>query len=130
MGYGLPAAVAAKATHPDRPVVCFAGDGCYMMHGQELATAVQYGLPIVVIVVNNGKLGTIRMHQENHFPGRVSATAPANPAFVALARAHGASGELVAAPAEFAAAFPRARARGQPERLGRNAAAPTREQVG
>src|SRR3546814_16979293 len=65
MGYGRPAAVAAKATHPDRPVVCFAGDGCYMMHGQELATAVQYGLPIVVIVVNNGKLGTIRMHQEN-----------------------------------------------------------------
>src|SRR3546814_10211540 len=75
-----------------------------MMHGQELATAVQYGLPIVVIVVNNGKLGTIRMHQENHFPGRVSATDLANPDFVALARAYGAYGELVEDTADFAAA--------------------------
>jgi acetolactate synthase-1/2/3 large subunit len=114
MGYGLPAAVAAKAVHPDRPVVCFAGDGCYMMHGQELATAVQYGLPIVVIVVNNGKLGTIRMHQENHYPGRISATELANPDFAALARAYGAHGEVVEDTADFAAAFERARGCGKP----------------
>ena len=114
MGYGLPAAVAAKAVHPDRPVVCFAGDGCYMMHGQELATAVQYGLPIIVIVVNNGKLGTIRMHQENCYPGRVSATDLANPDFAALARAYGASGEVVEDTADFAAAFERARGCGTP----------------
>jgi acetolactate synthase I/II/III large subunit len=117
MGYGLPAAVAAKAVHPDRPVVCFAGDGCYMMHGQELATAVQYGLPIIVIVVNNGKLGTIRMHQENHYPGRVSATELANPDFAALARAYGAHGEVVEETDAFAAAFERARASGKPALL-------------
>ncbi|HEY9547887.1 MAG TPA: thiamine pyrophosphate-dependent enzyme, partial [Kiloniellaceae bacterium] len=114
MGSGLPAAVAAKAVHPERPVVCFAGDGCYMMHGQELATAVQYGLPIIVIVVNNGKLGTIRMHQENHYPGRVSATDLANPDFAALARAYGAYGEVVEDDADFAAAFERACASGKP----------------
>jgi acetolactate synthase-1/2/3 large subunit len=117
MGYGLPAAVAAKAVHPERPVVCFAGDGCYMMHGQELATAVQYGLAIVIIVVNNGKLGTIRMHQENHYPGRVSATDLANPDFAALARAYGAYGEVVEDTADFAAAFGRARDCGGPALL-------------
>jgi acetolactate synthase-1/2/3 large subunit len=117
MGYGLPAAVAAKAVHPDRPVVCFAGDGCYMMHGQELATAVQYGLAIIIIVVNNGKLGTIRMHQENHYPGRVSATDLANPDFAALARAYGAYGEVVEDTADFAAAFGRARGCGGPALL-------------
>jgi acetolactate synthase-1/2/3 large subunit len=117
MGYGLPAAVAAKAVHPERPVVCFAGDGCYMMHGQELATAVQYGLAIVIIVVNNGKLGTIRMHQENHYPGRVSATDLANPDFAALARAYGAYGEVVEDTADFAAAFARARDCGGPALL-------------
>src|SRR3546814_13971849 len=90
-----------------------------MMHGQELATAVQYGLPIVVIVVNNGKLGTIRMHQENHFPGRVSATDLANPDFVALARAYGAYGELVEDTADFAAAFERARATPEERRVGK-----------
>ncbi|MGE5765941.1 MAG: thiamine pyrophosphate-binding protein [Bacteroidota bacterium] len=114
MGYGLPAAVAAKAVHPDRPVVCFAGDGCYMMHGQELATAVQYGLPIIVVVVNNAKLGTIRMHQENHYPGRVSATELVNPDFAALARAYGAHGEVVEETGAFAAAFARAQASGKP----------------
>src|SRR3546814_7284380 len=88
-----------------------------MMHGQELATAVQYGLPIVVIVVNNGKLGTIRMHRENHFPGRVSATDLANPDFVALARAYGAYGALVEDTADFAAAFERARDCGKPALL-------------
>jgi len=117
MGYGLPAAVAAKAVHPDRPVVCFAGDGCYMMHGQELATAVQYGLPIVIIVVNNGKLGTIRMHQENHYPGRVSATELANPDFAALARAYGAHGEVVEDTEAFAPAFKRACDSGKPALL-------------
>ncbi|MEQ8356190.1 MAG: thiamine pyrophosphate-binding protein [Kiloniellaceae bacterium] len=114
MGYGLPAAVAAKALHPERPVVCFAGDGCFMMHGQELATAAQYGLNIIVIVVNNGMLGTIRMHQENHYPGRTSATDLANPDFTALARAYGAHGELVEDDADFAAAFARAQNAGRP----------------
>jgi acetolactate synthase-1/2/3 large subunit len=114
MGYGLPAAVAAKAVHPERPVVCFAGDGCFMMHGQELATAVQYGLNIIVLVVNNGSLGTIRMHQENHYPGRVSATELVNPDFAALARAYGAFGEVVEDGADFAAVFARARASGKP----------------
>ncbi|WP_340119293.1 thiamine pyrophosphate-binding protein [Pelagibius sp. 7325] len=117
MGYGLPAAVAAKAVHPDRPVVCFAGDGCFMMHGQELATAVQYGLNIIVIVVNNASLGTIRMHQENHYPARVSATDLVNPDFAALARAYGAHGELVEDDADFAAAFQRAQASGKPALL-------------
>jgi acetolactate synthase-1/2/3 large subunit len=114
MGYGLPAAVAAKAVHPERPVVCFAGDGCFMMHGQELATAVQYGLNIIVLVVNNGALGTIRMHQENHYPGRVSATDLVNPDVAALARAYGAFGEVVEDGADFAAAFARAQASGKP----------------
>lgn len=117
MGYGLPAAVAAKAVHPDRPVVCFAGDGCFMMHGQELATAVQYGLNIIVIVVNNASLGTIRMHQENHYPARVSATDLVNPDFAALARAYGAHGEVVEDHADFADAFERAQAAGKPALL-------------
>ncbi len=74
MGYGVPAAVAAKAFAPDRTVICFAGDGDFLMSGQELATAVQYDLPIIVLVVNNGMYGTIRMHQERHYPGRVVGT--------------------------------------------------------
>ncbi len=117
MGYGLPAAVAAKAVHPDRPVVCFAGDGCFMMHGQELATAAQYGLNIIVIVVNNGMLGTIRMHQENHYPGRLSATDLVNPDFVALAKAYGAYGEVVEDDHAFPEAFKRAQAAGRPALL-------------
>ena len=117
MGYGLPAAVAAKAVHPDRPVVCFAGDGCFMMHGQELATAVQYGLNVIVIVVNNASLGTIRMHQENHYPARVSATDLVNPDFAALARAYGAHGEVVEDHADFPDAFKRAQAAGKPALL-------------
>ena len=83
MGYGVPAAVAAKLVHPDRIVVCFSGDGDFLMNGQELATAVQYGLPMVFLVVNNGMYGTIRMHQERHFPGRVFGTDLVNPDFVA-----------------------------------------------
>ena len=95
MGYGVPAAVAAKAVHPERAVVCIAGDGDFLMTGQELATAVQEDLPIVVLVVNNGMYGTIRMHQERRYPGRVFATDLRNPDFAAYARAFGAHGALV-----------------------------------
>ena len=84
MGYGVPAAIAAKSVHPDRMVVAFSGDGDFLMTGQELATAVQYGLPIIVVLVNNGCYGTIRMHQEREYPGRVYGTRPRNPDFVAL----------------------------------------------
>lgn len=108
MGYGVPAAIAAKVQHPERTVVCFAGDGCFLMTGQELATAVQYRLNIIVLVVNNGMYGTIRMHQERHYPGRVIATDLVNPDFVALARAYGAYGERVERTADFPAAFERA----------------------
>ena len=114
MGYGLPAAVAAKRLHPDRPVVAFAGDGCFQMTGQELATAVQYGADVIVVVVNNGMWGTIRMHQERAYPGRVSATDLVNPDFARLAEAYGAHGEVVERTADFAAAFERARAVGRP----------------
>ncbi len=114
MGYGLPAAIAAKLRHPDRTVVCFAGDGCFQMTGQELATAVQYGARVIVLVVDNGMYGTIRMHQERTFPGRVHATSLANPDFAALARACGAYGERVARDADFPAAFARAREAGVP----------------
>jgi acetolactate synthase-1/2/3 large subunit len=108
MGYGVPAAVAAKLVAPDRPVVCFAGDGDFLMSGQELATAVQYDAPILVLVVNNGMYGTIRMHQERHFPNRVSGTALVNPDFAAYARSFGAHGETVVRSAEFAPALERA----------------------
>ncbi len=114
MGYGLPAAVAAKITCPERAVVCVSGDGDFLMTGQELATAVQQRLGIVVLVVNNGMYGTIRMHQERHYPGRVVGTDLCNPDFAALARAYGAHGEVVARTEEFAAAFARARAAGGP----------------
>ncbi|RUW03939.1 thiamine pyrophosphate-binding protein, partial [Mesorhizobium sp. M1A.F.Ca.IN.020.03.1.1] len=95
MGYGTPAAVAAKALYPDREVIAFAGDGCFLMNGQEFATAVQYDLPIIVVVVNNGIYGTIRMHQEREYPSRVVATDLKNPDFAALARAYGGHGETV-----------------------------------
>ena len=114
MGYGLPAAVAAKLRHPDRPVVCFAGDGCYLMTGQELATAVQHDLAIVTVVVDNGMYGTIRMHQEREHPGRVSGTPLRNPDFAALARAYGAFGARVERTADFAPAFEEAVASGGP----------------
>ena len=114
MGYGLPAAVAAKQLFPEREVICFAGDGCFMMHGQEFATAVQYDLPLIALVINNGMYGTIRMHQEREYPGRVSATALKNPDFAALARAYGGHGETVKATEEFGPAFARARASGKP----------------
>ncbi|MEQ8602469.1 MAG: thiamine pyrophosphate-binding protein [Marivibrio sp.] len=105
MGYGAPAAVAAKAVHPDRPVIAFAGDGCFMMHGQELATAAQYGLGILVIVVDNGMYGTIRMHQEREYPTRVSGTDLRNPDFAALAAAYGAHSARVERTEEFFPAF-------------------------
>ena len=95
MGYGVPSAIAAKALYPDRMVVSFSGDGCFLMNGQELATAAQYRLPVVFIVVNNGMFGTIRMHQEREYPERVHGTALENPDFAALARAYGLHGEAV-----------------------------------
>lgn len=114
MGYGVPAAVSAKLVMPERTVVCFSGDGCFQMHGQELATAVQYNLPIIIVVANNGMYATIRMHQERHYPGRVNATNLVNPDFAALARAYGAHGERVQKTADFPSAFERARRAGRP----------------
>jgi acetolactate synthase I/II/III large subunit len=114
MGYGVPAAVAAKRLNPKTPVVSFAGDGCFLMNGQEFATAVQYDLPMVVVVCDNGMYGTIRMHQEREYPGRVSATHLKNPDFAAYARAFGGHGETVRKTEEFAAAFKRCEASGKP----------------
>ncbi|MBV6304757.1 thiamine pyrophosphate-binding protein [Candidimonas humi] len=114
MGYGLPAAVGAKRIQPEKTVVCFAGDGCFMMHGQEFATAVQYGLPIIVLIFDNGMYGTIRMHQERHYPERLSATTLQNPDFAAYARAFGGHGETVESTEQFEPAFERALASGKP----------------
>ncbi len=114
MGYGLPAAVAAKQLFPQREVICFAGDGCFMMHGQEFATAIRYNLPIITLVINNSMYGTIRMHQEREYPGRVCATDLTNPDFAALAKAYGGHGETVEKTEDFAPAFLRARASGKP----------------
>ena len=114
MGYGVPAAVAAKLLHPERDVVAIAGDGDFLMTGQELATAVQYDAPIVVLIVNNGMFGTIRMHQERHYPGRVSGTDLVNPDFGALAQAFGAHGTVVERTEDFAAAFDAALGAGRP----------------
>ena len=95
MGYGLPASVAAALRFRDRPVVCVAGDGDFLMNGQELATAAQYGIDLLVIVADNGSYGTIRMHQEKEYPKRISATGLENPDFAALARAFGGWAETV-----------------------------------
>jgi acetolactate synthase-1/2/3 large subunit len=108
MGYGVPSGVAAKLVHPDRPVIAFAGDGDFLMNGQELATAAQYDAKVIFIVVNNGMFGTIRMHQERHYPGRVIGTGLRNPDFAALARAYGLHGEIVDTTAAFEPAFERA----------------------
>lgn len=108
MGYGLPAAIAAKLADPTRTVINFAGDGCFMMTGQELATAVQYALGVVTIVVNNGMYGTIRAHQERQYPDRVSGTTLVNPDFAAYARAFGAHGETVERTEDFRPALERA----------------------
>jgi acetolactate synthase-1/2/3 large subunit len=107
MGYGLPAAIAAKIRYPSRTVVCFAGDGCMLMYPQELATARESGAAIIVLVVNNGMYGTIRMHQERLFPGRPYATDLAGGDFVAMAKAFGAYAERVENTSEFTAAFGR-----------------------
>ena len=108
MGYGVPAAIAAKSLYPERMVVAFAGDGCFMMSSQELETAVQYALPVIFIVVNNGIYGTIRMHQEREYPTRVHGTTLTNPDFVAYARSFGAFGALVEKTEDFAVAFEQA----------------------
>ena len=105
MGYGLPAAIAAKLAQPEAPVVCFAGDGCFAMTATELGTAVQYGLPMVILIANNGMYATIRMHQERRYPGRPNGTSLVNPDFAAFAKAHGADGATVTRGEDFAAVF-------------------------
>jgi len=114
MGYGFPAAIAAKAVLPQRDVICVAGDGDFMMASSELATAVHYDLPVIVLVSNNGTYGTIRMHQEREYPGRVSGTDLTNPDFAAFARSFGAFGATVTRTEEFPAAFEAARNCGKP----------------
>ena len=114
MGYGVPAAIMAKRLHPDRLVVAIAGDGDFLMTGQEFATAVHHRVPVIVIVIDNGMYGTIRMHQEKRFPGRIASTGLTSPDFAALARAFGGHGETVGATAEFEPAFERAIASGLP----------------
>jgi acetolactate synthase-1/2/3 large subunit len=117
MGYGIPAAIAAKVVHPERTVVCVSGDGDFLMSGHELAAAVQEKVPIVVLVVNNGMYGTIRMHQERLFPGRVASTDLVNPDFAAWARAFGAHGDVVLRSDDFPDAFERALAQTRPSLL-------------
>ena len=108
MGYGVPAAIAAKVAHPGRTVVCFAGDGDFQMTCQELGTAMQAGVQPVILILNNGTYGTIRAHQERTYPARVSGTTLQNPDFSALARAYGFHAERVETTGEFPAAFARA----------------------
>lgn len=108
MGYGVPAAIATKMIRPECSVIAFTGDGCFLMTGQELATAVQYAVPVVILLVNNGMYGTIRMHQEREYPGRECATALSNPDFVALAQAYGAYAERVETTEQFPGALDRA----------------------
>ena len=110
MGYGVPAAVAAALRYPNRSVVALAGDGCFLMNGQELATAVQHGADMLVLVIDNGAYGTIRMHQAREFPGRPIATGLDNPDFAALARAYGCWAETVETTEDFAPALARAQA--------------------
>ena len=114
MGYGVPAAIGVKRLYPDRTVVAFSGDGDFLMNGQDFATAVQFDAPIIVIIADNGLYGTIRMHQERHYPGRISATHLRNPDFAAYARAFGGFGVTVENTADFPAAFQAAEKSGQP----------------
>jgi acetolactate synthase-1/2/3 large subunit len=114
MGYGLPAAVAMKRMHPERTVVSVSGDGDFLMNGQEFATAVHYRLPLVALVCDNGIYGTIRMHQEREFPGRISATDLTNPDFAAYARAFGGFGGTVETTEDFGEAFRAAAGSGLP----------------
>ena len=117
MGYGVPAAIAAKVVHPERTVVCIAGDGDFLMSGQELATAAHEEAPVVVLVVDNGMYGTIRMHQEREYPGRPVGTSLTNPDFAAFAASFGAHAELVERTDEFGPALDRALAAGRPALL-------------
>jgi acetolactate synthase-1/2/3 large subunit len=114
MGYGVPAAIMAKRQKPEATAVVIAGDGDFLMTGQEFATAVQHDIPVMVIVIDNGMYGTIRMHQERDYPGRISATRLVNPDFAAYATAFGGHGETVRRTEEFAPAFERALASGKP----------------
>src|SRR6476659_9777630 len=114
MGYGLPAALAGKLRHPERTAVAFAGDGCFQLTSQEFAPAVQYSAAVIVVLVNNGIHGTIRMHQERDYPGRPIATDLVSPDFAALARAYGGHGETVSRTEDFASAFEAAVASGKP----------------
>ena len=114
MGYGVPAAVAMKRLYPQRQVICVAGDGDFLMNGQEFATAVQYGLPFTTIIFDNGMYGTIRMHQERDYPGRISATDLRNPDFAAYARTFGGFGVSVERTEDFPQAFREAEASGKP----------------
>jgi acetolactate synthase-1/2/3 large subunit len=114
MGYGVPAAVAMKRLYPERTIVCLAGDGDFLMNGQEFATAVQYDLPFTTIIIDNGMYGTIRMHQEREYPGRISATDLRNPDFPAYARAFGGYGVSVERTEDFSEAFKAAQASGKP----------------
>src|SRR6185312_5112818 len=114
MGYGVPAAVLAKLQYPERTVVAFAGDGCFLMNGQEFATAVQYDAPIIVVLVDHAQSGTIRMHQEREYPGRVVATQLRNPDFAGYAKAYGGFGIQVTDTEQFAPAFEEALASKKP----------------
>jgi len=114
MGYGVPAAIGMKRLAPERMVVAFAGDGDFLMTGQEFATAVQYDLPVIIVVADNGMYGTIRMHQERHYPGRVVGTGLKNPDFAAYARAFGGYGATVEKTADFFPAFEAAQKSGKP----------------
>jgi acetolactate synthase-1/2/3 large subunit len=117
MGFGFPAGIAAKLLHPEREVIALAGDGCFLMAGQELATAVQFKVNLVTLVIDNSAYGTIRMYQERQYPGRVMATELRNPDFAAYARSFGAWAATVARTEEFAPAFEQARSCGQPALL-------------
>ena len=114
MGYGIPAAISAKLEHPSTEVVCLAGDGCAQMSIQEFGTAMQYNANIIIIISNNGVYGTIRMHQERTYPGRISGTDMVNPNFASLAQAYGGFGESVTKTEDFLPAFERARSSGKP----------------
>lgn len=114
MGYGLPAAISAKLIYPERTVVCFVGDGCYQMSGEELATAVQYGVNVVIVLFNNSLYGTIRIHEENRLQGRTHGTELVNPDFKLLAKAYGAHGEKITSTQEFQPAFERSVQAGKP----------------
>jgi acetolactate synthase-1/2/3 large subunit len=114
MGYGVPAAIGAAITHPDRTVICFVGDGGALMTGQEIATAFHHGVAPIIMVFNNGMYGTIRMYQERTYPGRVSGTALTNPDFARFIESFGGHGEVVERTEDLVPAFRRAKASGKP----------------